>query len=120
MDEELAKQLQEAGFPLQAASLADSQRRIPMFEHGLDSLGRTGIWLYPTLSQLIEACGFGFETLTRARFGHDENDYWQTAGRRTDYKNNDPAEMASQYTVFAKGKIPEIAVAKLWLVLNKK
>jgi len=56
----------------------------------------------PTLSDLIEACGFGFFQLKR--FGKQ----WKAYGC---IKSN---------KLYSYGDLPEKAVANLWLELNKK
>lgn len=57
---EQCKSLKDAGFPLEMASQEDandSKRKDQMFQYGKDSIGRDNTWwLYPTLSELIEAC----------------------------------------------------------------
>ena len=67
----------------------------------LKEAGFGGRWK-PTLTELIEACGDGFGGLYK-----DELDRWYAR-----YKNE-------AIKIFI-GKIPEEAVAKLWLKLNVK
>lgn len=106
MNYELAKKLKDAGFPLSAASMEDtndSKRKSQIFPHGKDSVGREGIWLYPTLSELIEACGSRFGGLIQAIAGK----YWR-------------AFDGEIQTIDGNGSTPEEAVARLYLQLNKK
>lgn len=64
----------------------------------------------PTLSELIQACGDGFESLERGWLAK------ATGGRKIDWEfHSDPYEHHE-----GKGQTPEIAVANLWLALNKK
>lgn len=89
---ELVKQLKEAGFPMNKA-LPDSR-----YIWGGTDTGGT-VYEYPTLSELIEACGDKFSML------HNCGNIWKA------------------FAVYAKEKItqgstPEEAVAKLWLELN--
>jgi hypothetical protein len=102
MNYELAKKLKEAGFPLKGASLADHNNHVPYFTCGLDSIGRIGNWLYPTLSELIEACKVS-------------SSYFRL---RIQY-NGCVIELPNHWDLQIKDT-PEEAVAELWLVLNKK
>ncbi len=87
---ELAKKLKDAGFPQDG-----------YFDYEFD-LAR------PTLSELIEACGDRFHSLLRYVPQVDEIDLiWRAYGYDDDQ-------------ITARGKIPEEAVANLWLELNKK
>lgn len=63
------------------------------------------IFLNPTLSELIEACGSNFKKLWR----HSNGNWTAHAGTKI---NKDSFQK--------DGATPEEAVAKLWLVLNKK
>ena len=64
-----------------------------------------GLVYAPTLTELIEACGEGFLTLTKRQLEYKYVKYiWHAQD------NND---------LFSVGKTPEEAVAKLWLALNK-
>lgn len=89
MNYELAKELKEAGFP------QDGTNYTP--DHGGSE--ETAAY-YPSLSELIEACG---ESLFRIDFLPDQNRIIAYAyGARE-----------------GDGSTPEVAVAKLWLALNK-
>ena len=59
----------------------------------------------PSLSELIEACGEGFEELVRFK---DKNAIGAKWGAFTNPK------------IVSRGNTPEEAVARLWLGLNKK
>ena len=99
MDYELAKKLKDAGFP-------DIQ------EMKLENEEHTEIRYYmPTLSELIEACGYGFRQLVL----HTEyNKNRETIGRVW------MAKAGKKYGGFLKsGHNPEEAVAELWLKLNR-
>lgn len=111
MTYELAKQLKDAGFPLKPASMEDgkdSKRKYQMFEYGLDSIGRNGIWLYPTLSELIEACDNSLFALSRTKHGTRTNWYCVYNNSLLDKALLETKEYAT----------PEEAVANLWLALN--
>ena len=112
MNYELAKELYDAGFPLQPASMEDgndSKRKHQIFYYGKDSIGRNGAWLYPTLSELIEACGDDFYSLVYAL----DND-WRC------YSEAPIGEEFGLSVKTGEGAAPEEAVAKLYLALHGK
>ena len=84
IDYQLAQKLKDAGFPW-------CEDSIP-----------AGIPYIPTLSELNEACGDGFESLRRNRKG-----LWIARGINIHHKT-------------IQDNSPEIAVSKLWLKLNSK
>ena len=109
MEYKLAKELKDAGFPLHYKTYIthshkdveqkDCERCYP---------------ITPTLSELIESCGEGFDNLER--WGKEE---WAS------YSPSELVDMGcgccSENTQEQhKGKTPEEAVVKLWLALNKK
>lgn len=109
MDYETAKKLKEAGF----------QKEHDM-DYGIDcckkceyridyGAGGSGIaeMCYPNLSELIESCGNSFETLTRIVKDVGGETNWFQA-------------WAFGAMTAAVGTTPEIAMANLWLRLNKK
>ena len=106
MNYELAKQLQDAGFP-QSAPLEPycldcknwKKERCLLEGHNTDYIK------VPTLSELIEACGERFGSLVQTNM-RDKN--WMAVWE------SEPLEEEYIY-----GQIPEEAVAKLWLELNK-
>jgi hypothetical protein len=59
----------------------------------------------PTLSELIEACGNGFEELQR-------NNYW---GKTPE---DNPRYLIPKHSIVEK--TPEEAVARLWIALNQR
>lgn len=105
MTYELAKQLKDAGFPQEMVCY-----------HGEDTLcdcaevfmsgKQTEVYL-PTLEELIEACGEGFQSLTREGMQ-------SYSAFSKDYISHEAS------TNGCEGKTPSEAVAKLWLELNKK
>lgn len=101
MTYELAKKLKNAGFSQEGKGW---KGRLPSFNP--ISLFVTTVY-FPTLSELIEACGDGFFSLKLVPNSR-EGLNWRT--RSTEYK---------QSHEFA-GQTPEEAVANLWLELNKK
>jgi hypothetical protein len=85
MDSDLARQLKEAGFKTLTG--------FPVSNSG------DGLY-YPTLSELIEACGKDFEMLVQRNAGQ----CWGAVGG----VHGD-----------VRGSTPEEAVARLWLALHK-
>ena len=82
---ELALALKNAGFPKKIEFING--------DSGKEML------VYPTLSELIEACGYEFVAV-----GKESPNKWR----------------ASTIKYSGYGETPEIAVANLWLELNKK
>ena len=74
----------------------------------LRDTGYEGSILPVNLSELIKACGDGFETLQRHR-GTGSGDMPWIAGLGKDHKYKG-----------VMGETPEEAVARLWLALNQK
>lgn len=109
IDYELAKKLKEAGFPIRECKNAEMA-----FAYGMAKLD--GIkYLYPTLSELIEACGPRWWKLekTAPERGSFLQRYVATGGRGE--------FLGGELIAVSKiGKTPEIAVALLWLALNKE
>jgi len=96
---ELAKQLKDAGFKDERFWLSDRNPEEPL--------------PIPTLSELIEACGEGFDVLSRDTSEGKDKVVWLC--------NNyyDPELIMSDYA-WIEGSTPEEAVARLWLELNAK
>ena len=95
----LAKQLKEAGYPIHDVwdeSMYNGEPTEKDFKYQWDKISRN---VSPTLSELIDACGMNLHSLINQVNGFTAIDI--------------------QLKKF-KGKTPEIAVAKLWLKLNKK
>jgi hypothetical protein len=111
MNYELARELKDAGFP--QGTTTDANR----YNH-LDSKGNPCAPFYPdavyvpTLTELIEACGDGFETLSRDTT--TEKMCWIA----NNYHDADSPE--EKVLGWYEGSTPEEAVANLWLALNKK
>ena len=116
---ELAKKLKEAGFPQNNSEfyyspyiLINSEMKEPEFvlHYKLSPLhsdycGTKGSISCPTLSELIEACGGGFQKLEKVETW---SAYWCP-------KDDDGSGLKIE-----SGKTPEEAVANLWLELNGK
>ena len=119
MKYELAKELKDKGFPqihdygktvwceskdysfiINDSDDYDTTGKLP-FKDNQSSGMAEGFVSIPTLSELIEACGEGF------------NDLNHSGGHRNWYAR-------SGVSIIVSGKTPEEAVAKLWLALNKK
>ncbi len=97
MTYERAKELKEAGFPHPGSIIVKPYSGDPV------SIPT------PTLSELIEACGDGFDSLTN--FGSEQ---WEALGNTVYVSFGE--ELQAQHM----GKTPEEAVAKLWLALNQR
>lgn len=95
---ELAKELKEAGFPQK------DLRCSYCFEQNHESCTscEDAVESVPTLSELIEACGIGFDNLVKA-----EHDWLCNVDEDTK-------------TCLTSGSSPEEAVARLWLELKKR
>ena len=104
MDYGLAKELKEAGFDQpntnpglkgEVKTRDDVQSTVPPV-------------YFPTLSELIEACGEGFQVLFRDDDGFEA----ESTGQHIE----DAPYGLGRYV--EQGKTPEEAVARLWLALN--
>lgn len=114
MDYELAKKLKDAGFPQDksqfyfGAGYRTNDKTIYDVHYCKEKI-ELRTWLEyvacPTLSELIDVCGEEFAELRRLKDG------WEAIAK-------DPTDGLE--ILFRNGKTPEIAVANLWLVLNKK
>lgn len=103
MNYELAKKLKDAGFPNSDKWNLGN----PYSDGSFD-------WFdgeKPTLSELIEACGNGFNDLAKI------NNEWMASSAT--YENSYMATTAEIFLNVGNGKTPEEAVANLWLELNK-
>lgn len=106
MTYELAKELKDAGFPQGCLPFfCDGCKKAQHNDEGIDmcdcEVNKYTQTYIPTLSELIEACGEHFGTLTR----------------------NGSTWYASHYEfidVYEYGPTPDEAVARLWLALNRK
>jgi len=120
MNYKLAKELKEAGFPQKLiigneyySKIGHPRMGIPIqwaetlvLSEGANNM--SGEWYKkPTLSELIDACGEEFDSLSKYLHKWVAN------------ASIDPLEIDS-VSVVMYGKTPEESVAKLWLELNKK
>ncbi len=99
---ELAKQLKDAGFPMKMADATTSSETI--FVYPSDGAHN---YIYPTLSELIEACGDKLYNIS-TQLNDSSKGIWAT---------NWSYEMMEGDSY---GSTPEEAVARLYLALNKK
>jgi hypothetical protein len=102
---ELAKQLKDAGFPLNPHRDWDKSDFAWLPCNEITKQDREKLWI-PSLSELIKACGDGFIKLVYQKDNY--GNHYMT------YKlnSNGSCQVFSCLT-------PEEAVAKLWLELNK-
>lgn len=96
----LAKELKEAGFPREKCSLIWKGQNV--------GLSTDELLKVPTLSELIEVCGYKIVHLQRTYANK-----WEARSGEDDI-----LDKHSYYR--ACGLSPEEAVARLWLVLNKQ
>ena len=119
MNYQLAKKLKDAGFP---------QKREYTY-HGFTLNGEEvkqglieEIIPFPTLSELIEACGEEFKQLERKLIGQEKTVEW-FAIRIFDREELRKIGYTDDHTpgsyIFS-GSTPEEAVVNLWLEINKK
>lgn len=110
MNYELAKKLKDAGFTF--------RQNFPCEHTTLENICPC---VYPTLSELIEACGDRFGGLTHVRYLESKKE--QSTSIRRYWKAYEFvarwSEMKST-SCYGDGETPEEAVANLWLILNKK
>lgn len=125
MNYELAKELKDAGFPqgvkeqVRDCFYFGEDGELRMWPWGDKEPELTGFTKSPSLSELIEACGEGFDDLWGPYHNeeHKRTGYWRANGfmLREDWKHHsDPHTHPA-----ALGSTPEEAVARLWLALNK-
>ncbi len=105
MDYNLAKELKEAGF--KNVRLCERED-----EHMMKDCGECDMARYPTLEELIEACGDKFRALERRTSNLPEwaEFVFQVHG----FKDNGIGYVTEV------GETPKIAFAKFWLAINKK
>ena len=102
MNYELALALKNAGFPQEGNGISyDVLTSAGVYE---DNVFRENVY-YPTLEELIEACGDKFAELSRGNSQVDAP--WTASGF--------PIKLGNA----GQGKTPLEAVAHLWLALNK-
>lgn len=114
MDYELAKKLKDTGFPQTNWDNICCQHRYSRYPKTIDeeiahrlNSDECEVVVFPTLSELIEACGDGFEWLGQTNRGH-----FCAKGTIKDKTELFMHEHIGYDT-------PEEAVANLWLALNK-
>lgn len=113
MTYELAKKLKDAGFPQVGKGYIELHWPPHKVESYTKSSPITPVWeeaiYFPTLSQLIEACG------DVSLFRYKGQDKWQAEGGELKVNKE---TMQGGYALRVLGNTPEEAVAKLWLALN--
>jgi len=120
ISQELARELKEAGFPFIADLTMDcgvEHQNVPLDGH---------TYLLPNLSELIEACGYEFGSLSASRIIRDgqnksrEGTIGGWTALRFDYEKYGCGEPGCCPGCGGDGATPEEAVARLWLAVNKK
>lgn len=115
MNYELAKKLKHARYPIKEIVVSEDHV-LALEYYKLFNLIQVGhvLWVLPTLSELIEACGVdGFAYLEN----HQNIQWRKTVGGNPDLS----LSWAAQGNGFrGSGSTPEEAIANLWLSLNKK
>ncbi len=131
MNYDLAKQLKDAGFPQPDQSEGDysghyscgcAERRAngtagkQVYDCGNDR------FYYPTLSELIEACGVYFYSLTNTHHTNPRTDdaFPDWVAESSIARQPSPFSKEKDMNLGRLGDTPEEAVANLWLALNKK
>ena len=112
MNYELAKELKDAGFPFKAPFKEQEDLYFRGVKNAIVVIENC-VFGWPTLSELIEACGNRFASLKLGTKRIDETKIsnWWYAYSGTDIDANG---------FEADGSTPEEAVSRLWLVLNKE
>ncbi len=105
MNYELAKQLKDAGFPQPEGKLSIKHRGI-FFQDGY----------FPTLEELIEACGEDFENLE----AHAPEAGWRAYMTQEAFDRVVGHECVLDCCGYETGSTPTEAVAHLFLALNPK
>ena len=119
---ELAKKLDENGFPCPKDVVLDSYcfAYLRYREHIIQlfpgySYVKERLIYAPNLSELIDACGDRFHAIEQKIFKGLEIE----GGKWIAYSNENN-EVGIKAHIFQQGETLEIAVANLWLALNKK
>ena len=102
MNYELAKKLKDAGFPQNMDRYhydGKNNQTSALDEDGID---------FPTLSELIEACGDEIIGISKYNNGEYAKDGWYAMYHKPAMSN----------TTFIYGSTPEEAVANLWIQLH--
>lgn len=116
MNYELVKDLKDAGFLLRKNECDSVECRCE-YEF-LD-----GGFLFPTLSELIEACGdrfLGLELLDKETPYIDTGTHQEVKKWSKVFHCMSRVESLSEGMIHVYGSTPEEAVARLWLALNPK
>ena len=111
---ETAKKLKDTGFYMHPAKMQGKIEQRPEPENHI---------YYPTLSELIEACGENFRQLLFGTFylweeeskSHKDFEGWFAGSEGT---GEDGSHIWDEFSPHGFGKIPEEAVANLYLALN--
>lgn len=103
MNYDLAKKLEEAGFP---------------YNWNIDGLN----WITPTLSELIKGCGDKFDRLERCEYPEGNVDWraYPTEEAWEGTKGYKEYPCVMDCCGYESGDTPEQAVAELYLALNEK
>lgn len=112
---ELAKQLKDGGFPQELNHRYCEHG----FAVGVDTCKESAY--YPTLSELIEACGDDIEMLVLEKSDeYLKKRHWRAYPTESAYEEKMKGDCVVDCCGYVSGSTPEEAVANLWLELNKK
>lgn len=108
MNYELAKELKDAGFPQKDTLFVIRKKEQGLtFKNTFSNIEVGDDWIAaPSLSELIDACGNDFGDLL-----------WNPKSKKWSAHTQ---KLPIQEGHYSSGPTPEEAVAKLWLILNKK
>ena len=114
MKHELALKLKKAGFEFRLVPFSGNPLSYNRGAIKLDGV----MYLIPTLSELIDACGRGFYALEQQPLGHYNMSQWQAI--QFFPQDGVAITISKQRKIRAFGETYEEAVVNLWLERNKK
>lgn len=104
---ELSKKLKEVGFPQYTFGISPINHA-----ERYDRIGGEMVFI-PTLSELIDACGDKFISLSNNRQSNPPGEGWTAIA-------NPIPSIIEKWVEIARGTSPEDAIANLWIKLNEK
>jgi hypothetical protein len=121
MDYELAKELKDAGFPLNEKRKLLGKYDKAYAPNSPDGVLNPDYEIVPTLEELIEACGFGFAALHRADDIASVPQVYPPTSDPRPFSFIARGRKSSDLSTFSTPmcKTPTEAAARLWLALNR-